>query len=104
MVTGDDEYSHAAGTAPRAHLIVGVCLALHAAWGAFIAALPVLDASIGGTQPAFALAWVSTTIMLGLTAMVLAADRWPRHGVWFLPAILLFDAAALVLLLSLKAA
>jgi len=79
---------------------VGIAAA-HLAWGLFLFfGYAWLGAEAEQVKPLFVAAWFGTTAMLMVFGLVVASEGWRRNETWYLSSLLIFDLAALVLLIE----
>ena len=79
-----------------------VIVALHIAWGLFLwLGYPWLGQDVQGARPLFIACWFGTTAMFLVFGLVVAAAGWRRNETAYLSALLVFDAAAIAVVVEL---
>ena len=75
--------------------------AAHLAWGVFLLfGYAWLGADAVQVKPLFVASWFGTTAMFMVFGLVVASAGWRRNETWYLSSLLIFDLAALVLLIE----
>jgi len=77
-------------------------LGLHLAWGLFLwLAYPSFGATAAVARPVLVASWFGTTTMFLVFGLMVASERWRRRETQYLTTLLVFDAAALAIVIEL---
>lgn len=76
----------------RPPVIVIASVLPHMIWGVVVWWAPLV--ALVDLQPVLVMAWVGTSTMLLIAALVVGSQGWPRTQIWVFPALLVLDLAA----------